>query len=69
MLININGDIVIETDLVIGFVRTNFQVPGIVIYMNGLNNNSSYIKANFDSAESRDAAFQKLEKLLKVNNL
>jgi len=66
MLINLNGDTVIETDLVIGFRKIN---ECISMYMKELSGDCSCIGASFDSVESCDVAFQKLEKLLKVRSL
>ncbi len=80
MLINLNGDTVIETDSVIGFHKGNlsddtikrFIDPPSKYYINIYLNEfqaDRHIRVNFDSAESRDAVFQKLENLLKVTDL
>ena len=81
MLINLNGDTVIETDSVIGFCKGTYSddvfkkfnsIPSkyyIDILIKEYQADKPSLRAFFNSAESRDAAFQKLENHLKVTNL
>lgn len=81
MLININGNTIIETELIIGFSKTkpdffpstkqNQEDCCIYIYMKDFEENSpiTILSIPFSDSSSRYVAFQKLEKLLNVTNL